>query len=198
MHHLYNRLSGSCRTVYRFTHNSVSNLAHSYVLATAIGSLGLLSACSNYDVSINDNVVYTPKALLQDYQVADANLANCIAQTIKDDKVTRAVDLTRLRCTHAGIESLEGIGTFYGLVQLDVSDNLITDVKPIERLSRLEVALLGNNQISSAEPLLRLIKLVELDLEENPIKDCRDVAQLKNAVQENDGMLLAPQSCKAL
>lgn len=166
-----------------------------YVVIATIGLLCLLSGCSHYDVSINDNVVYTPKPLLRDYQVSDPNLARCIEQTVSDERITRAVDLTRLRCTHAGIESLEGIATFYALIQLDLGDNAIADIKPLEKLGRLEVALLGNNQIVSAEPLLRLIKLVELDLEGNPIADCRDVTQLNAAVKDNQGMLLAPQSC---
>ncbi|MFC3155439.1 leucine-rich repeat domain-containing protein [Gilvimarinus japonicus] len=187
MHHPYSRHNG-CHT-YR---HSMSN----YAFIALIGLLGLLSGCESYDVSINDNVVYTPKPLLRDVNVADSNLASCIKQTISDDKITRAVDLTRLRCTHAGIVTLAGIETFYGLVQLDLGDNAITDVKPLEKLGRLQVALLGENHISSAEPLLRLIKLVELDLEGNPIADCRDVAQLERALKENQGMLLTPKSCE--
>jgi Leucine-rich repeat (LRR) protein len=159
--------------------------------------LGLLSGCSGYDVSINDNVVYTPKPLLQDYQVADENLARCIKQTISDHKITRVADLTQLRCTHAGIKTLAGIDTFYALKQLDVGDNAISGVKPLATLGRLEVALLDNNQITRTEPLLRLIKLVELNLEGNPVADCDNVALLQHATQDNNGVLSSPASCKA-
>lgn len=173
------------------------NFVNRPALLAVVAVLGLLSACSHYDVSINDNVLYTPKPLLTDYQVADTHLADCIGQTISDDKVTRAIDLKRLRCTHAGIETLAGIEAFYGLVQLDLGDNAIANVAPLEKLSQLEMLRLSNNQIVSAEPLLRLIKLIDLDLEENPIADCRDILQLKQAVQSNNGLLLAPQHCRA-
>ncbi|WP_049722040.1 leucine-rich repeat domain-containing protein [Gilvimarinus polysaccharolyticus] len=175
--------------------NGFWRVANNYATITVIGLLSLVSACSHYDFSINDNVVYTPKALFQNYHITDSNLASCIEQTISDNKITRALDLTRLRCTHAGITTLGGIETFYGLIQLDLRDNTITEIKVLEKLSRLEVVLLGNNNISDIAPLLHLLKLVELDLEENPTKDCQSMKQLNRAVEENNGLLLTPPSC---
>lgn len=168
-----------------------------YAFIGVIGWLGVLSACSGYDVAINDNIVYTPKPLLQDYHLADENLARCIKQTISDHKITRAADLTQLRCTHAGIKTLAGIDTFYALKQLDLGDNAISEIQPLATLARLEVALLNNNQITRTEPLLRLIKLVELNLEGNPVADCDNVTLLQRATEDNNGVLLRPASCQA-
>ena len=77
-----------------------------------------LSACKNYQFSVNDNVLYTPPSLFKNYAISDVNLLACVQQTIQDNAITKAEDLTALNCSSAKISSLNGLHTFYKLKQL--------------------------------------------------------------------------------
>lgn len=158
--------------------------------------LALLVGCTEYNVSVNDRVVYTPEPLFSDYQLADDNLAGCVRQTIKDRKITRAGGLTRLQCTHAGIASLEGLGRFHSLKQLDLRHNKLTGLTALNKLGQLEVVLLKDNQLTDVAPLLKLLKLVELDVSGNPQAPCSDIEQAARAVRDNGGMAILPEHCQ--
>ncbi|MDO3386501.1 leucine-rich repeat domain-containing protein [Gilvimarinus sp. SDUM040013] len=162
-----------------------------WLLATVI-----LAACSGYEVSFNDNVLYTPKELLKDVEVADRNLELCIVQTIKDEKITNVAQLTRLRCTHAGIVSLAGLERFYALTELDLSDNEITDIEVLERLGKLTMLLLDGNNIREAAPLLRLLKLTELTLGENEQLACEELNKVETQIKQNNGTIEYPLHCQ--
>lgn len=159
-------------------------------------TLTLLTACSGYEVSFNDNVVYTPKPLLADVEVADRNLELCIVQTIKDEKITALAQLTRLRCTHAGIQSLQGLERFYAISELDLSDNTLINIEPIGRLGKLTTLVLDNNQIENGEPLLRLLKLTDLNLAENPGMQCAELTKVAQQVNANGGQTQLPEHCQ--
>ncbi|HEY7883594.1 MAG TPA: leucine-rich repeat domain-containing protein [Cellvibrionaceae bacterium] len=158
-------------------------------------TLALLTACSNYNVSVNDRVVYTPLPLFSDYQLSDDSLAGCVQQTISDEKITSARDLTRLRCTSAGIKDLSGIEKFAALEQLDLSDNELGNIAPLAKLGRLNLLLLRNNQLDDLSPLLPLLKLTDLNIEENPDINCTDVAQIRANIKDNNGRLLSGETC---
>lgn len=161
------------------------------LIAAAVSTTGC-----NYSVSVNDNVVYTPEPLFTDYQIADNNLRQCIAQTIEDRKVTRAQQLTRLNCSSAGITSLAGLEHFRALEELNLASNKLTTVAPLDRLGNLKVLVLRENQLNSAAPLLSLLKLTQLDLEQNPALDCSDVNQLAENMKEVKGEILKPEQCR--
>ncbi len=154
-----------------------------------------LGACRSYQVSVNDNVVYTPLPLFDQYEIADAALATCVQQTIEDKKITRANELTRLRCTHAGISDLTGLEKFSALQELDLSDNALRTIAPLARLGKLQWLSLRNNAVQQTAPLLTLIKLEMLDLSGNPDLPCEDMAQLRTAAVDNEGELIAPEHC---
>ena len=44
----------------------------------------LTTGCQQYDVTINDTLVYQPKRLFRDYTISDPGLAACVAQAITD------------------------------------------------------------------------------------------------------------------
>lgn len=130
----------------------------------------LLAACANYSFNINDNEVYSPPRLFTDYELADSGLRNCIQQTITDQKISSAEELEQLTCSHAGIESLDGLGQF-------------------SRISRLN---LRSNEIADLDELLLLTHLEELDLSDNPIENCQTLSQLEQIVT---GRLVHNQPC---
>ena len=66
------------------------------------------------------------------------------------------------------------------LIQLDLWDNLISDIGPLAVLTDLRSIRLAGNQISDVGPLSTLTNLEELYLEGNEIKDVSPLASLTN------------------
>ncbi len=169
-----------------------NSLAHTFRIWMILMTATALTACTGYAVSINDNPVYNPPTLLTDFRLPDAALHDCVQQTIEDQQVTEATQLTQLNCSSAGIESLAGLSTFTALRAISLNDNPLEDVAELRTLSRLEVLLLENNQIRSAEPLLSLLRLKEVDLRGNTALECRDARQLADNAE---GKVHLPEHC---
>lgn len=143
----------------------------------SISSLGcllalLVGACSTYDFTVNDRVVYTPDPLFTDFEVPDQALKECIRQAINANKVTVASELSSLACSSAGIESLAGLATFSEIEQLTLSSNNITDISELSALTVLQVLYLDNNQVIDPVPLYQLPALTLVDLSANPGLRC--------------------------
>jgi Leucine-rich repeat (LRR) protein len=132
----------------------------------------MLASCQGYDVTVNEKVVYSPKPLLRDYTVPDAGLRGCLEQTINDGVITSVQQLTALDCTFAGIDNLEGLSAFTGLVTLRLSSNNIRNLLELTKLTSLETLLLDNNKIVDPVPLEQLASLRQLDLSGNPSLQC--------------------------
>jgi internalin A len=66
------------------------------------------------------------------------------------------------------------------LTELDLYDNQISDIKPLESLTNLTLLYLGNNQISDIKPLESLTNLTVLYLFENQISDIKPLESLTN------------------
>lgn len=173
------------------------SLAHTSRILTILTSVALsaalLSACSGYAVTINNNPVYNPPALFTDFRLVDGALHDCVQQTIEDQQITQASQLTQINCSSAGISTLEGLSAFPALRAISLNDNAITDLSHLKPLSRLEILLLEDNDIRSAEPLLTLLRLEELDLSGNPNLACGDARQLKD---NSEGEVVLPEHCR--
>lgn len=155
----------------------------------------LTTGCKNYSVSVNENVVYTPPSIYKDYQLADAQLRDCVEQTIIDLHITSAEDLTRLNCSNAGIKSLSGLDKFFALKELNLADNQLADISEIGQLGRMEKLVLTNNSIKDPAPLLHLLHLTQLHLEKNPQMTCKDLQQLQQNLKNQKLDLLLPKQC---
>ena len=116
----------------------------------------LLTGCSRYAVTFNEQPIHTPAKAFTDYDIADPALRDCVAQTIRDQGVSRVDELKRLVCTSAGISSLTGLDTFVALETLNLADNALTGI----------------------EPLLALPSLTRVDLSANPGLVCADASAL--------------------
>lgn len=152
-----------------------------------------LAACQGYEITVNERPVYTPPPLFTDFSLPDANLQACVDQHIKDQGITSAQQLQTLRCTFAGIQTIDGLALFTGLRQLDLSDNQLTEIGELARLSQLQVLNLANNQIGSAAPLLALVHLKRLSLTGNKGLVCKDLSQLAD---QQPLALDAPSQCQ--
>ena len=135
-------------------------------------ALFFISACSSYDFTVNDKLVYTPKPLFSDFEAPDRALYECLTQAIIDEKVTSANELKSLNCSHAGIENLQGLSTFTGLTQLKLSANKILNLHQITALTVLEELYLDDNLIVDPVPLYQLPALHILDLSGNTPLQC--------------------------
>ena len=149
----------------------------------ALGLFLSLAACSDYEVKFNDRPLYTPAPLFTDYRLADAALETCIEQTVRDKRITSAEDLNLLVCTSAGIATLEGLGTFAELKQLNLAHNIITEVTALSKLAQLRRLDLSDNAITDLEPLMTLAHLEWVNLEENEGVDCEQVARLRRITE---------------
>ncbi len=160
------------------------------ILSIALCS-GLLSGClSDYAVTLNEKVMYTPPPLFSAFKLADVALDTCVRQHINDKQIRAAADLKRLNCSHAGIKSLEGIGLFDKLELIKLDDNHITELKPLLGLPRLKEISLANNQLSSVAALKALSELEQLNLAGNFRLACGELKSWPNI------QITAPTHCK--
>ncbi|MCT2531082.1 protein phosphatase 1 regulatory subunit 42 [SAR92 clade bacterium H921] len=127
-------------------------------------------SCDRYQVTFNERQIYTPPSLFTNYQIADPNLRNCVAQAISDQRIEHGEDLLQLNCSYAGITNLSGL----------------------KRFSKLETINLFNNQLTDIKPLMFLGSLKRLDLRENPALPCKDLLSLEELLTAD---LLRPKTC---
>jgi hypothetical protein len=134
-----------------------------------------LSGCGSlkdYDVTLNDRVVYTPRPLAVDAAITDPALAACIAQTLKDQNLSSPTQLQALICTSAGITSLQGIEIYSAIARLKLSGNKLTDVTALQPLAALDDLWLDDNALVDVSVLEALTGLSRLNLAGNPALDC--------------------------
>ncbi|RYY75174.1 MAG: leucine-rich repeat domain-containing protein [Gammaproteobacteria bacterium] len=155
-----------------------------------------MAGCKSYSVSLNNNTIYTPLPLFNDFAIGDTHLSDCVEQTINDKKITKAEDLKQLNCSHAGISSLAGLEKFYHLEQINLSENNLQSISALKNFSKLEVLILRKNNLTSAEPLLGMLALRELDVSENVKLACNDLKQLAANTNKDDLKLTLPEQCK--
>ncbi len=153
----------------------------------------LLSSCSKYAVTFNNQVMYSPPPLLREIQVNDKKLRTCIEQTVSDGGITAASQLKRLSCTHAGISALEGIEQFDQLENLNLANNQLTELTPLSKLSQLTVLNVRENRLTDVSALLSLIHLEKADVGDNPDLACTDLEQLAKSFE---GELTLPKQCE--
>jgi|SaaInlV_100m_DNA_5_1039725.scaffolds.fasta_scaffold01396_9 hypothetical protein len=115
------------------------------------------TSCSNYNLLINDNTLYTPDPLYLNFSVADSQLETCLVQHIEDNRITSARYLLSVNCSYAGIRNLEGLVQF----------------------SRIEYLSLKGNPLENFEALFQLVNLRLLDVSETDLS-CEDLQRLED------------------
>jgi Leucine-rich repeat (LRR) protein len=164
-------------------------MIHRMLLGLGIGLA--LSACQQYDFSVNERVVYSPRPLLTDFRIPDPALRACVERTINDNRISSVGQLQELACSGANIVSLEGLGHFSSLTRVDLAGNAIADISELRVLLELRALLLDDNRIEDASPLYRLPELSMLSLEGNNGLRCPGPEQLQSLQQ-----LTLPRHCR--
>lgn len=134
--------------------------------------VALTGACSDFDFKVNEKVVFSPRPLFSEFEIGDEALRSCVTQAIADNTVTAAAQLQQLDCSSAGIEKLDGLATFTGLMQLNLSSNAIRNLAQLSALSALQVLMLNHNDIVDPVPLYQLPALQQLNLAGNRGLQC--------------------------
>lgn len=154
----------------------------------------VLAACGqNYSVSVNDRAIFDPAGRLPTGEVSDADLQGCINFALAQQNVQSAAELSVLSCPGSEIRSLEAITVLEQVRFLDLGNNSISNVTPLEDLPLLSAVNLSNNAITDAGPLFNIENLISLNLQGNDAIPCSQVAVLRERLGEN---LLAPDGCE--
>lgn len=156
--------------------------------------MATLAACGqNYSISVNDRALFDPTGRLPTGEVADASLQGCINFALIQQDLQSATELSVLSCPGSEIRSLEAIAVLARVRFLDLGNNGISNVTPLEDLPFLSALNLSGNAITDAGPLLNIENLVSLNLQGNDGIPCAQVADLRERLGEN---LQAPDGCE--
>ncbi|WP_370979364.1 leucine-rich repeat domain-containing protein [Agaribacterium sp. ZY112] len=127
----------------------------------------ILSACSNYEWSVNDNVVYSPAPLFNDFDKRDAALSTCLKDSIKEFEVRKAEELDSLFCPSGKIQHIQALSVFTNIEKLGLANNHISDASPLSELSKLRFVDLRGNSELACETVSTLTQIEQLYLPEH-------------------------------
>jgi Leucine-rich repeat (LRR) protein len=81
------------------------------------------------------------------------------------------VNGTKLECLHKSIDNLNGLEMYsFRLEEIDLNHNMLTDIKILEKFTKLKKLDIGDNSIDNIEPISKLIQLESLIISSNKIK----------------------------
>jgi hypothetical protein len=86
--------------------------------------------------------------------------------------------ITKISVNYRQIVNLSGLEYCTNCTDMDLRENLITDISPLGSLVNLNYLSLGDNQISDISPLSSLTNLRELDLYNNQISNIQPLSSL--------------------
>ncbi len=117
--------------------------------------------------------------------IPDENLRACVMDVLNVESAdeiiqVRVSSIKILNCRHRGIENLEGLAYFTTLNDLDLSNNEIVDITPLQSLSSLTHLRLYSNKIQNLSPLKDLTGLIYLDFWNNKVTDIGALKNLNN------------------
>ena len=152
-----------------------------------------ISCSSPIVVSINQQTVYDPDGRIRQEEVLDADLQGCINLALQQQEIRSSSELSTLSCANAQISDLDKISFLDNLRFLDLGDNNITNITPLEELPLLGGLNLRNNQIKDIGPLFNMPNLSSVNLEGNNGIACDDLSLLSSRFGENINL---PTECR--
>lgn len=152
----------------------------------------LLSSCGRYLVTLNETTLYKPAPLFLNFDMVDQALYTCIAEHVRQHKITAAEQLQSLNCSHANIENLEGLWVFSELEELNLSHNRLGNLAELRSLQKLKHLDLSANPISDLSDLFFLADLEVLKLQQNPAISCQEAHKLSRYVKQ---LVEMPEQC---
>ncbi len=154
-----------------------------------------LWACSTYEVSLNNQVLYTPPPLYSDYKISDLALSDCVKSTIQEQQIVKPEQLEELLCPPGNIKSLSDLRYFTNIKKLGVANNDIESLQGLEQLKELQRLDVSGNNIRQVLELNILTKLVYLDLRKNSQLICEPIKGELLLDRKGQSNHFLPQHC---
>ena len=150
---------------------------------TCLAALILVAGCHGaYTYTFNDNVIFSPGKEASPTGTAalqDPALQGCLNQYMEASGFTALDQVKLLACPGIGVETLAGIDVLAKLEQLELSDNRVSDLRPLISLGNLRVLGIRSNPVTTVTPLLELPILRFVSLLGDDHLRCDDVASLR-------------------
>jgi len=133
----------------------------------------------NLEAAIRDVLKHEPKVELTDEKLLDVYILEAAGKDIKDlTGLERCKNLLQIKLTKNRISDLKPLKDLVNLQSLDLAQNAIKDIGPLANLKALQYIELSDNQIETLVPLSGLTSLTSLYLGSNAIKDIAPLAPL--------------------
>ena len=153
-----------------------------------------LTACQDYQFSVNEKELYRPPAAITELEATDTALMACLDQHIKDANITDSKALKRLNCSSAGITDVNGLNQFLELTQINLADNQLSQLEGLLGMTQLKDLDLSNNRVADIQPLFSMNRLRWVDLQGNEAVACADIKQLERVT---GAQVISPNHCLA-
>ncbi|MEM6979773.1 MAG: leucine-rich repeat domain-containing protein [Planctomycetota bacterium] len=123
-----------------------------------------------------------PNSIFPDKALEKAIRAEVFEKRFNDDPITvdDVAKISRVVASGKGIKSLEGLQHCGSLMLIDLSNNRITDLRPLAKLTRLQSVTLSGNLISNIQPLAKLTAMQLLDLSGNQLTSLNAIEGMHN------------------
>ena len=159
-----------------------ATISHTVMVLAALVLAAVAGCHGPYTYTLNNNVIYSPNQSGADPAsvLEDADLQGCLNQFLASNPNKVALtDIKLLACPGSNVQTLSGIEQLSGLEQLEVSDNKISDLRPLSSLKKLRVLGLRNNPLTSVQLLQTLPLLRFVSLQGNDQLRCSEIDQLR-------------------
>jgi Leucine-rich repeat (LRR) protein len=109
-----------------------------------------------------------------------------IDEKINRENLQRIADMTKLAIhDKLSIRKLEPLTVFLQLIELAISNTMVSDISPITSLSNLTKLEISSSPIGSIERITGLSQLKHLSIENTSVEDVEPVYQLRNLISLN-------------
>ncbi len=158
----------------------------------------MVRSCSHQKIEFKDKErvskhQQTVLKIVDQLGIKDENLRQCVRWSVSDrlgkNGLFEIQNLTLLYCPGRNIESLEGIERLIGLRFLDLSDNAIRTITPLQNHFSLRVLKITGNPLEEPGVLKSLANLKSIELPDMPKVSCMDIYRQVGGATHNIGRI---------
>ncbi len=173
----------------------MSALIRKITVCALAGAMALaLGACNHrYSVSVNERVLYDPRADVTQVYFPDPGLQSCVNVRLRQQETSSLDDLTLLSCANLEIRSLEGITSLRNLEFIDLGGNMLTHLDELRRLNRLISVRAPDNPLTDISTLNAMRNVTSVVLTGSETIPCRQLDTLAARLGED---LVRPENCE--
>lgn len=165
---------------------------HRIAIVVVLFVLSCSSCSQRFAVTLNNQPLYDPRVNAADQRFADPGLQGCVNFALQQPDTTLET-LKVLACPGWEIEILDGITQLTALQFLDLSENRISSLAPLQALRNLSSISIVNNRVTDIAPLLSMVTLTSATLSGNNNIQCSQLDVLSGKLGQN---LRRPADCR--